>query len=320
MASYTQIAQLIKKAKTISIICHINPDGDALGSLLGLGHALKDAKKTVYLVSPDGIPARYRGLPGVELIKRRYPYHTHVELALSVDCSSPQLLGHGLKQFLAAQKTVEIDHHAIRKQFADYQLIDSKAAAVGEMIYTLIKHLKISISPAIATNILTSIFVETDSFRLPHIRPMTFKVCEKLFIKNLNFYDIISKIYWTRSKSSVLLSGICLAKTNFLKQGKLAWTLISKKEIADVHGKDEDLDAVADEIRSIDHVQIAILFREKNSHLLRVSLRSKSGINVGMLAENYGGGGHYDVAGCFIPNNIRSINNLIADASKLIKA
>ena len=316
MNGITKARTSIMAAKDIAVSGHINPDGDSIGSLLSLGMGLEKLGKRVYMISCDGIPQRYRKLPGASRIIRKLD--RPVDLAISVDCSNKEILGPTYYLFTKASEILEIDHHDFRRPFGDITYVDDKAAAVGEMIYTLLRKLGVDITEEIAYNLMTSIIVETSSFRLPNVRPFTFKVCTDLIAAGVNFYDLVEMVFWSRSKESAILSGICLARSRFIKGGRIAWSIIRKKDFKRVNGRDEDVDAAPDEMRTIKKVDIAILFRENGKKSLRVSLRSKDRINVASIAERYGGGGHFDVAGCTIPNNRKSISEFLEHAERLL--
>lgn len=296
---------------------HINPDGDSIGSLLSLGLGIERMGKKVYMLSPDGVPRRYRALPSAG----RIIAHTKkgADLAIAVDCSNRELLGRAWRDFERSKTILEIDHHDFRRSFGDLSFIDSKAAAVGELIYLLLQRWGVRITDEIAQNLLTSIIVETNSFRLPNVRPFTFKVCADLLTRKVDFYKLVDIVFWSVTRESAVLGGICMSRCRFLKGGRLAWSIIRKKDFDVTRGSDEDVDAVADQIRAIKDVKVAILFREKRSKLLRVSLRSKDKINVARLAEYCGGGGHFDVAGCTIPNKKSAMDNLLKKAKALFR-
>ena len=307
----------ILAAKEIAISGHINPDGDSIGSLLSLGLGLEKLGKRVYMVSCDGVPKRYRKLPGASRIIKKID--RPVDLAISVDCSNKEILGPTYELFAKAREILEIDHHDFRRPFGDVTYVDVKAAAVGEMIYALLRKLGVHITKDMAHNLMTSIIVETSSFRLPNVRSLTFKACMDLISISGNFYDLVDMIFWSRSKESAILSGICLARSAFIKGGRIAWSIIRKRDFKRINGRDEDVDAVPDEMRTIKKVDIAILFRENGKNNLRVSLRSKERINVASIAERYGGGGHFDVAGCTIPNSRKSIKEFLNHAERLLE-
>ena len=316
MDGLTKAKTSILAAKEIAISGHINPDGDSIGSLLSLGLGLEKLGKRVYMVSYDGVPPRYKKLPGASRILK--VIDRPVDLAISVDCSNKEILGPAYNFFARATEILEIDHHDFRRPFGDISYVDEKAAAVGEMVYSLLKKLNVDITKDIAQNLMASIIVETSSFRLPNVRPFTFQVCTELFKAGLDFYELVDLIFWSRTKQSAILSGICLARSKFIKGDRIAWSIIHKKDFDKVSGRHEDVDAAPDEMRTIKKVDIAILFRENGRDTLRVSLRSKKNINVASIAERYGGGGHFDVAGCTIPNNRRSIAEFLEHAERLL--
>jgi bifunctional oligoribonuclease and PAP phosphatase NrnA len=317
MAGITETLNNIIAAKEILISGHTNPDGDSIGSLLSLGLGLEKLGKRVHMLSYDPVPFRYRKLPGADRIVRRFD--KSVDLAIAVDCSNKEILGKAYVSFTRAKTILEIDHHDFRRPFGDVMYVDEKAAAVGEMIYVLLEKLRVPITKNIAYNLMTSIIVETSSFRLPNVRPFTFKVCTDLIRSGVNFYDLVDMIFWSRTRQSAVLSGVCLARSKFIEGGKIAWSIIRKSDFKRVGGRDEDVDAAPDEMRAIKDVNIAILFRENGEGTLRVSLRSKGDINVASIAERYGGGGHFDVTGCTIDNTRKTIAEFLGHAEKLIR-
>ncbi|MDD4980809.1 MAG: DHH family phosphoesterase [Candidatus Omnitrophica bacterium] len=317
MPGLESAARAILRSKKIIVACHINPDGDCIGSMLSLGLGLKKLGKQVYLISADGVPKRYRQLPGADLIKRGV--NKDADLVVAVDCNDKEMLGKSHDSFRRAKDILEIDHHLFRKPFGSITYVDTKAAAVGEQIYLLLKKMNVGIGVDIAQNILTSIIVETNAFRLPDTRPFTFRVCADLLEGGLDFYKLTDMIYWSRPKESVILSGICLSRCKFIKNGEIVWSVVRKKDFKTTKGQDEDVDSVAEQMRAIGSVKIAVFFREKNNGRLRVSIRSKGGINAAALARHYGGGGHFDIAGCFIRNSHGSMRDFLRLAETLLK-
>ena len=311
-----QAIKAMRKAKSIVIASHRDPDGDTLGSLLALGIGLKRIGKKVYMVSVDGVPRRYKKLPGSDQIIKAT--NKKCDLAVAIDCDDKEVLGKAFKTFQRAKKILDIDHHEFKKTFGDINLIDHKAAAVGEIIYRILNKLEIAITLDIAQNILTSIIVETNSFRLPETSTSTFKICAELMRKGIDFHHLTDMIYWSKTKEQILLTGICLERCKFLEGGKIAWSRITKKDFDKIKGKDEDVDAVADDIRAIKTAKIVLVFREKDKNTLRVSLRSKGKFNVAKLATKYGGGGHFDVAGCRVPNTKKIMSQMLTDAKKVL--
>lgn len=316
-SSLKKIKEKISRANGITIACHINPDGDCIGSLLALGLGLSALGKKVYLVSQDGVPLRYRKLPWARRIKRRAQKLT--DMVISVDCNASEMIGRPYEALRKAADILEIDHHAYRRPFGNLSFVDTKAAAVGELVYTLLRFLKIGISQEIAQNILTSIIVETNAFRLPSVRPLTFRICSELVGAGVDYHRLSEMVYWSKTKQAAVLCGLCMSRLKLLAHNQIAWSSISREEIAKIKGREEDVDSVANDMLAIHSVGIAILFREKSRKLLRVSLRSKGRINIASLAYKYGGGGHFDSAGCLIANTLKARHGLIAAARGLLR-
>jgi len=137
--------------------------------------------------------------------------------------------------------------------------------------------------------------------------------------KGVDFYKLTDMVYWNKTRASLILSSLCLLRSVFLVKGRVVWSIIRKRDFAQAHGTHEDADAIADEMRAIKGVKVAVLFREKNARVLRVSLRSKESVNIAALAEQHGGGGHFDAAGCVIPNSKKAIGQFLKDARDSVR-
>ncbi|MBN1521605.1 MAG: DHH family phosphoesterase, partial [Candidatus Aureabacteria bacterium] len=178
IGSFKRTITIIRASRTIAISGHINPDGDSLGSLLSLGLALQKTGKTVFMISQDQVPKHYLLLPGVKKLKKTCS--KQVDLAIAIDCGSEKLLGSSVNIFRKAGATLSIDHHEFRKDFTRYRLIDYRASSTSEIVYQLIKKMRIPLDKNIATNLLTALIVETNSFRLPSTNSQAFLICAEL--------------------------------------------------------------------------------------------------------------------------------------------
>jgi phosphoesterase RecJ-like protein len=308
-------AAALKKAKKVVVICHINPDGDTLGCQLAIGLALLLMKKKVTLLSRDGVPSRFQFLPGSELVVTET--REKADAAVAVDCGSIQQLGRTKKAFFRAKTTITVDHHNFGTPFGKIRVQEDDAAAVGEIAYELVRALGVKITPAIATNLLTSIVVDTGSFRFSNIRPKTFELCGKLVRTGVDLKNLVEESYWKKSRPMALLSGYCLAKARFSEDGRVAWTETTQKDLKRFGAHLWDADPVADDLRTIEGVEASALFRETEKGRLRVSLRSDDRFNVAEVAKSFGGGGHHNSAGCVIKNLETEKRKLLKELEKL---
>ena len=244
---YTNISkavQAIRKAKTVIVAAHVNPDGDTIGCLLALGHTLILLGKKVILLSQDGVPSRFQFLPGSELIMSETL--EKADVAIAVDCGSIRQLGMIRSPFIRAKTTIQVDHHDFGNSFGKIQVLEEEAAAVGEIVYELIKALKVEITPAIATCLLTSIIVDTGSFRFTNIRFKTFDICSRLIRKGVDLQHLIEESYWKKSRSVAKLSGYAMMQAEFSKNGLVAWSTVYRKDFERFGAHISDVDAVAD--------------------------------------------------------------------------
>ncbi|MFH0877937.1 MAG: DHH family phosphoesterase [Candidatus Omnitrophota bacterium] len=319
ISAYQKVARCIRRARRVALCIHMFPDGDAIGSMVALALCLKKMGKRVVLFSPSELPRRYRFLPLYANIRQSASGAGVFDLAIALDCASKvQLDDLYLCVFQKALTTIEIDHHSFRKKFAQVSLIDDKAAAVGEIIYKLARLLRVAIGQDIAIPLLVSLIVETGSFRLPSVTPATFRICADLTSRGVNYYDIVEKSYWSRTRAEAMLLGLCFSRIKFSNGGRLAISHVTSKDLKRLKAQEEDVDPMIDQIRTLKEVRVAMLFREMPGHLWRVSLRSKGSANVGRVAEAFGGGGHPDVAGCFIPKTSQAKQELIRRVSKIV--
>lgn len=310
------IQHFILNSENVVISGHTNPDGDSIGAMLSLGLGLQSIGKQVFMVCPDPIPKKYRHLPGIDQVVKTTNHK--FDLAIAVDCGSKEMIGPSFEIFKNAKTILEIDHHRSRTPFGDLSFVDPDASSAGELVYELLLDLEIPVTTEIAQNILTSIMVETNSFRLPGIRPHTFQLCAELLRAGVDFFQLAEAVYWVTSKETAVLSGICMSRCQFESDGQIAWSILYNRDFKKAGACDADADPITEKIRSIQGVKIAILIREKNSKFLRVSLRSKENINVASIAELFGGGGHISAAGCTIPNQKSAIKELLDHARQII--
>lgn len=306
-----QAVKAIRKADSVIVASHVNPDGDTIGCMLALGLSLLALGKRVTMLSADGVPARYRELPGTELVLTETS--ETADLAIAVDCGGARQLGRAQKAFFRAKSTIQIDHHDFGRAFGKITVIEHEASAVGEIVYDLIRALGVDITPSIATCLLISIVVDTGSFRFSNIRPKTFQVCGRLVRTGVQLKPLIESTYWCKTPSAMRLVGHCMVKALFSEDGRMAWSTVSQKDFRRFKAQQSDADSAADELRSVEGVKIAAVFRETPEKTYRVSFRSSDGINIGELARRFGGGGHHNSAGC-------AVDATVAEQQRVLEA
>ncbi len=318
LKSVSQVKDTLMDAETVAIAGHRNPDGDSIGSMLALGAGLEWLGKKVYMLCEDHVPEKYLCLYGASRIVKRCP--PRVDCAVAVDCGSREMLGCSYSIFQNASSTIEIDHHKCRVSFAEQSLVNTAVASAGELVYELLDSLGVPITEHIARSILTSIIVETNSFRLPSMYPGTFEICAELLRTGVDMRELSESVYWKTSRATAALTGITLSRSTFESGGALVWAELRRKDFEKTGSTEADADPVPEKLQAIQGVRIAILFRETKNKKWRISFRSKNGLNVAHLAETFGGGGHLNAAGCVVARNQKLKKYILLCANRLLGA
>lgn len=272
-------------------------------------HALRSLGKSVVPLSADGVPEIYSWLPGASEI--RTDAEGPFDLAIVCDASSPQRLGSVGKRVLEAADSVVIDHHAGNGGFGRVRIVDPHAAATGELVYSLLREMRIRFNKDIADCLLCAIVTDTGSYRFLNVTATTFQVSAALMRYGACPAAISELVFETRSKASLKLLGRALDALEVTPDGRISWSVITARDFAELGATDEDTEGIVTHVRAVRGSEIAVLFRELPEGKVRVSLRSRRDADVSVVAERFGGGGHRSAAGCTLsvplPEAIRSV-------------
>lgn len=317
-----KLIQTIKRSKNIVILAHVGPDGDTLGSMLGLKDILKqlDNREKIDVVIVGKVPDIYRFLPGSNFIRNpddRDLYQSY-DLAITVDCASLDRLGDSVDLFRNAKITANIDHHISNTKFADINLIISDASACGEILYRLIGDLNINLTKEIATNLYTAMLTDTGGFKFENTKPNTLEVCAKLIEAGANPSQIYKECYESKPIAMVRLHARALDQAIFTENYKIAYTSVTRLLLNAFGSTDDHVDGISESLRQVNTVEVAMLFKETQKGDTKVSFRSKR-VDVCEVARFFGGGGHKLAAGCTVQKNIAdSINEVLPIIRKQI--
>ena len=291
-------AQAIRESKTVVLACHVNPDGDALGSLLALALALRPLGKEVTCLSEDGVPDILRFLPGSDLISRSTDIPTF-DLALVVDSGELARVGEQVRPMVSrARRAVNIDHHVVAGTFGDIRVLDSGAASTAEIVYALLQTLEIPLSPEIATCLFTGIITDTGSFRFQNVTPGTLRTAALLVAAGASPPLISENVFENKTFAGTRLLGRALSSLSQSPDGRIVWAHITAADFRSLGAIDAETEGIVNYVRGIRGAEVGMLFREMDNGRIRVSLRSRESVNVAELAQDFGGGGHRMASGC----------------------
>jgi phosphoesterase RecJ-like protein len=310
-ASISALLELIRARDRFVITSHVRPDGDAIGSSLGLMHVLESMGKEVSVVFVDFIPPNFHFLPGVERIVSTMP---ETDAVIFLECDSVERSSLNRQEFDAAGPgfTINIDHHRSGREFADFNWIDPHAAAVGTMVYDLAVAAGVRITNAAADCLYAAILTDTGSFNYPSTAASTFAMAEHLVQSGTNPNRIARAIYFCNPESKVRLLGIAL--TNLRIDGAVSWSHVTLAEMESVGATVEDCEGVANHLIGIACIEGAAFLRElPDKKQYRLSLRSRQDVDVSKVAEYFGGGGHHNASGCTVGGSLSEVTAVVVD-------
>lgn len=308
------ILEEIKKANNIVILTHENPDGDAIGSSLGFLMALEKMGKNADLIIPE-LPRVYQFLPDANKIKKEGKKEEY-DLAIALDSATIKMLNGWSNYFETAKVKVVIDHHGTNTMYGDYNYVNPDAPACSQILIQIIEYFGIEIDKEIGTCILTGIITDTGGFQYKSTTPETFEFASELLKKGVNVSDIYKRVMNTKSRASFELRKRAMDRMEFLENGRIAITYITKQDEEELNAESGDHEGIVEEGRAIEGVEVSIFIREtKNGY--RVSLRSNNYVNVSDVCIMFGGGGHVHAAGCTIAQSLEQVKEKITNQVKM---
>jgi phosphoesterase RecJ-like protein len=316
-----RILETIRDAKTICVVGHMRPDGDCIGSQLGLTLALRAAGKEVVCWNQDAVPEKYRFLdPGKDFEKPKSG--AEFDLVIATDCASYERLG-TVTNFIQQRKTlINIDHHESNTRYGDMNWVSPREPSTGELIYRLLKLARWPITKPIADCLFTAISTDTGSFQYATTRPGTFHAGAELVTHGANLARICNEVYQSFPLSRAKLLKLLYNKFKLTHSDRIAYFWLKQADLTRTGADSNDTEGLIDHIRAIEPVVVACIFEEIEPELTRVSFRSKSkDVNVSDIASQFGGGGHPAAAGARIAGRPMSIQRrVIAALKKAINA
>lgn len=296
--------QAVEAAQTIFATAHVGPDGDTLGSMLGLRHALTQAFphiQTFDCVITGEIPYQYTFMPGIDAVKNvetATDLLPQYDLAFSVDCGSADRLGPAKAWFLSAKHSLNIDHHISNTRFGKVNIIDVNAGASGQVVADLLNANGIAIPAEAAIALYVAVVTDTGGFKYSSTTPQLFELAAQLTQCGANPEVIYRHIYESVPKKQVLLQAKALQQAQFNADSTLGWTSVTQAMLTEFGALDEHIEGLVEAIRRIDTVQVSAVLKETKDGQTKASLRSDNhSINVADVAAKWGGGGHKMAAG-----------------------
>jgi len=305
-----RICQRLESAERPILICHISPDGDALGAMLGLAIALHKLGKGADAVCQDPVPATYAFLPGADRVLAR-PGDGY-DLVVSLDCSDLRRMGAPYQHLSAGEKSlpiVNIDHHVTNLNFGAINWVDTTAVATAEMVLELVEMMGVSPDVDLATCLLTGIVTDTRGFRTANTSAKVMAAVTRLMEAGANLARISEHVFSHRPLAAVRLWEQAFSETYL--DGRILWSVITRG-MRDRSNYEPDGDAgLVSFLSDVSEADIAVVFTEKDDGEIDVSMRANPGLDVSQVALSLGGGGHPQAAGCTLRMALQEAVNIV---------
>jgi phosphoesterase RecJ-like protein len=305
--SIERILSEFRPGRSFVLTSHSRPDGDAVGSLLGLSDLLESRGCRTEIVLADPVPAVYRTLPGAERIRHAsspsFGDADELRPAVILECDSTERTG---LRGLDGRYLINIDHHASGRNYGDLNWIDPEASAVGAMVYELMVAMDEVVSPDTASCIYAAILSDTGGFTSRSTTPATLSTAAELARLGADPARIANDLCFSSPECKVRLLGAALV--NMQREGTIAWSWATLGDLERLQAMAEDCDGVVNYLVGIAGVEAAFFAVElPTPGEYRLSLRSKSQLDVAQVAESFGGGGHRAASGCMMKGSLESV-------------
>jgi phosphoesterase RecJ-like protein len=290
------IARELRDNKYFLLTTHVNPDGDAIGSLGALALVLEDLGKQVVAYCQDEIPGFLRFLPYSERIVREIPGPNRFDVAVVLDCGELDRIGNAAEALQQVEKIIHIDHHSSSDDFGQLNLVRPECSSTAEILYEIFQVIPASLSSEAAQNIYTAILTDTGSFRFANTTARALDIAAEMVALGVAPDKIASEVYESMSPERLRLLALSLNTLTLRANGRLATMQVSRAMLEETKTSVMDTDGFVNYPRGINTAEMAIFFREMDSGKVNVSLRSRGRLNVAEFARNHDGGGHHNAA------------------------
>jgi phosphoesterase RecJ-like protein len=296
-AALDQIAASISSRQRFVLSSHARPDGDSIGSQMAMAYALRALGKEVVIVNKDQAPPPIMTFPGVSDIVIADRVTEAYDAAIIMECGELSRTGvSGLERSFL----INIDHHPGNTAYGALNWFDPAAAACGEMVFTLIQRLGVPLTQEIAVHVYVAILTDTGSFHYSNISPRTFDICRQALEAGVDPVLVARNIYDTNNMGRLKLFGAVLSAMRIDASGRIAIVYLDHEMARAAGGTYEDTEGLVNLPLSVKEILAVVFFKKSSDDEYRVSLRSKGAIDVGLVAKDFGGGGHKNAAGCTV--------------------
>ena len=321
MNSLAQIAQVILERDELLLVGHSIPDGDCVGSLLGLYLGLVSIGKRTRVFMQDQVPAIYRFLPGADQVLGPNQVGQPESNLIYLDCSDQERVGETAAVILAGEHyIINIDHHPSNTRFGQMNYVDEKSSSTAELVFALLQHLQVEIDSAIANTLYIGVFQDTGGFQHSSTNPSTFRTAAVLLEKGVDLDQIKHQLFESKSVEELLLLSLALRSLSSCCEGRIVWMILDYRDVAEINALDICPEGIINNTLAVKGARVGMLFRELSPGTIKVGFRSKGGVDVAALASRFGGGGHFRAAGAQLTGTMEDVQREVILAVESVVA
>lgn len=311
---YLRAAQFLREKDDFLLMTHIHPDGDALGSTLGLAAVLAKIGKRCTVVHEEAMPRRFSFLPGIDRVHSVAECDRRFRTAVSLDCADRERIGTAVELLDEGAELLNIDHHATNDRFGSLNLVDVGASATCQIVCELARLLGVPLAGDVAVCLYTGLFTDTGGFRYGNTTAAVHRLAAEMIDLGLNPYPIADRAVEMLTLTQVRLLAGALAELRTGAGGLVAYIPVSFRLLQETGASVEDTQELVNYARNLEGVEVGLMFREEEPGRVKVSLRSKYTVDVSKIAARFGGGGHLRAAGCTVEGSLDRVVQRVLDA------
>jgi bifunctional oligoribonuclease and PAP phosphatase NrnA len=308
------IKQAIDDAQTVLVLTHVDPDGDAIGSLTAVGNALARMGKQVTMACDDSVPVRFRFLPLTDKVQKGISPEAVFDLAIALDCGDESRMGRTFADLNQKPFLINIDHHVTNTSFGQINLVDGEATSTAEMLYELFVAIGVEITADIALSLLTGVVTDTLGFRIVGVTPRTMEITSALMAAGADLSLVTMLALNLKPLSTIRLWQLGLNQMKL--DGGLAWTSLSYKAQQEIGFNSPSSVGLVNILANIEEAVMSAVLLEQQDGSVRVGFRCRPPYSVSEVALNLGGGGHPLAAGCTLDGPLAKAEALVVGMCK----
>ena len=302
-------AAAVRDARQIALACHVNPDGDALGSMLALFHVLRAAGRDVVasFPTPFRIAPHYRDLPGLDLLTPPAAFPAEPDVMVTFDCGSLARLGDLEPAAKGARELVVIDHHVSNQRFGTINVVDPDAAASGVVVQWLIDALGLPLDRDAAVCLYAALICDTGRFQYASTTPAVFDLARRLTEFDVPVPSLSRHLFEEHRFAYLQLLGDALGRAELVPERRFVWTVVTQEMLVRHGVSIDEVEGLIDVLRRAEEAEVTCVLKEEADGTIRVSLRSLGAVAVDGVAVAHGGGGHRYASGFNAEGDVRAI-------------